>query len=128
MLEYEYKLYKELQVSDSNFFHSIYYYILGRRDYSTGERRFVTFTPNGPDEMTVQFSVVNDNDLEFNETFMLELQLLTGLQIAQLGRKEAEVTIINDDCKSTMCLKQQTELILIYSCTTVLPKQPHKCY
>ena len=64
----------------------------------------MTFTPGGPTEVTTQLRVLNDDRLEFDETFPLILQLTPAAVTAggQLGlRREAEVTIINDDSKNT---------------------------
>lgn len=62
----------------------------------------IVFTPGGPNEETVQLSVDADQLLEFNETYLLRLQLpdasiAVGAQIGK--RNEARVTIINDDSK-----------------------------
>ena len=68
----------------------------------------VTFTPGGPTEVTTQLRVLNDDRLQFDETFPLILQLTPVAVTAggQLGlRREAEVTIINDDSKNSMCSK-----------------------
>lgn len=47
---------------------------------------------------TVFFSIINDNILERNETFVLRITSLTD-QI-ETGPSEAMVTILDDDCKS----------------------------
>ena len=68
----------------------------------------VTFTPGGPTEVTIQLTVKNDTILEFDETFPIILRLTRAAVLAggQLGlRREAEVTIINDDSKNSMCSK-----------------------
>ena len=66
----------------------------------------MTFTPGGPAQVTTQLSVLNDDRLEFDETVPLRLQLTAAAITAggQLGlRREAELTIINDDSKNAMC-------------------------
>ena len=66
----------------------------------------MTFTPGGPTEATTQLRVSNDDRLEVDETFPLILELSAAAITAggHLGlRREAEVTIIDDDSKIAMC-------------------------
>ena len=70
-------------------------------DYDT-RRATAVFSPGDPDEKTVRLSVRNDNTLEANETYFLQLDLSDAARSAgaRLGpRNRAEVTIINDDGK-----------------------------
>ena len=52
--------------------------------------------------MTIQLRVQPDQVLELNETFTLRLSLPPSSVTAggQPGLRDAEVTIINDDCKT----------------------------
>jgi len=60
----------------------------------------VTFNPGDPDEMTVQFSVNDDDQLERDETFSIDLQLASASSGGELGARSTAVgTIINDDSK-----------------------------
>ena len=73
-----------------------------RFDYSQASIGNVIFTPEGPNEQTVQLSVDEDQFLEFNETYLLRLDLpeasiTAGAQIG--SNNQARVTIINDDSK-----------------------------
>ena len=73
-----------------------------RSDYSLASVGKVVFTAGGPDEQTIQLSVDEDDFLELNETYLLELNL-TVASIAAGARigaiNQARVTIINDDSK-----------------------------
>ena len=76
--------------------------IIVRFDYSQASVGNVIFTPEGPNEQTVQLSVVEDELLELNETYLLRLDLPEASITAgaQIGRNnQARVTIINDDSK-----------------------------
>ena len=73
-----------------------------RFDYSQASTGRITFTPDGPNERTIQLSVDTDQLLELNETYLLRLNLPTasvnaGAQIGTIN--QARVTIINDDSK-----------------------------
>lgn len=98
------------------------YTLLVPSDYNRGALGRVTFTPGGPDEMTIQLRVLPDGNLEFNETFMLGLQLIGGVMTQVGPRNRAEVTIINDDCKITLFMKKLELMCMLYSCTSVLPR------
>ena len=77
--------------------------LLAPSDYNQQAAGQITFTPGGPDEMTIRLRVRPDQVLELNETFTLRLSLPPSSITAggQLGlRDAAEVTIINDDCKT----------------------------
>ena len=77
-------------------------------DYDQAIAGTVTFTPGGPDEITTQLRVLNDDRLEFDETVILTLRLSSAAITAggQLGlRSQAELIILNDDSKTTMYLK-----------------------
>ena len=95
-------------------------------DYFTEAAGQITFTPGGPDEMTIQLRVRADQNLELNETFTLRLSLPSASIAAggQLGLREAaEVTIINDDCKTTFFIKINLNYnVTSHSCTSVLPR------
>ena len=70
-------------------------------DFDT-RRATVVFSPGDPDEKTVRLAVRNDNTLEANEAYFLQLDLSDAAQSAgaRLGsRNRAEVIIINDDGK-----------------------------
>ena len=59
-------------------------------------------TPDSPDEIVTELEVQDDNFLENNETFTLELSLNQAAMDsgARFGtRNTAQVTIINDDGK-----------------------------
>ena len=77
----------------------------------------VTFSPGQDiDEMTVQFSVASDGDLERNETFFINLELIGASNGGQLGARSSAVgTIINDDSK--LSLQQQNYYSLVNSLT-----------
>ena len=77
-------------------------YAAVRFDYSLTSVGSITFTPDGPNERTVQLSVDADQLLELNETYLLRLDLpaasiTAGVQIGTIY--QARVTIINDDSK-----------------------------
>ena len=58
----------------------------------------VTFNPGDPDEMTVEFSVGDDDELERNETFSINLELLSTSSGGQLGARSTAVgTVVSDD-------------------------------
>ena len=93
-----------------------YKYILAPSDFNRNAAGQVTFTPGGPNEITTQLSVRDDRTLELNETFTLRLALPPASITAggQLGLKNAaEVTIINDDCKTDFSKSDKLHYILI---------------
>ena len=76
--------------------------IIVRSDYSQASVGNVIFAPGGPNEQTVQLSVVEDELLELNETYLLRLDLPEASIVAgaQIGKNnQARVIIINDDSK-----------------------------
>ena len=92
----------------------LYIYIVPS-DYGRDVAGTVTFIPGGPTEVTTQLRILNDDRLEFDETFPIILQLTPAAITAggQLGlRREAEVTIINDDSKISMCFLSCINIIL----------------
>ena len=52
--------------------------------------------------MTIQLRVRADENLELDETFTLRLSLPSGAMVQAGPRNTAEVTIINDDSKTTL--------------------------
>ena len=60
----------------------------------------MTFNPGDPDEMTVQFSVNDDYQLERDEIFSINLELVSNSSGGQLGAMSTAVGIIyKDDSK-----------------------------
>lgn len=105
----------------------MYIYTLDPSDFNRAASGQVTFIPNGPNEITIQLRVREDRILELNETFTLRLALPPASITAggQLGFKNAaEVTIINDDCKTGICESDKLDCsYFIHSCTSILCKQ-----
>jgi len=72
----------------------------------------VTFRPGDPDEMTVELTVRDDNILERDEIFFINLQLASTDTGGQLGARNSAVgTVINDDSK----LYRETKVITVLS-------------
>lgn len=92
-------------------------------DFNEGATGQVTFTPGGPNRITTQLRVLNDQTLEFDEMFLLKLSLPSASVTAggQLGLKNtAEVTIINDDCKTKVSKSHKLYVHMQYVCFTVV--------
>ena len=77
----------------------------------------------------MEFRVRNDNFLERNETFLLNLSLPEASDAQLSARSSAVVTIINDDRKLTSKCIQAARCIvyLIHRITTFIFSRFHHC-
>jgi len=72
--------------------------LLGGYDYPNSQQGVILFLSGGSTDRIVNLTIIDDNIVECNETFSLELVLFSGnlLQIDP-ARNQTHVTIIDDD-------------------------------
>ena len=76
-----------------------YIYYVGQSDYPLLQRSQVVMISPGPStDITVNFTINDDDIVECNETFILSLVSLDTVRLQiNPGRGQANITIIDDD-------------------------------